>query len=104
MFKNAWICINKELNCDDPKNKKGFKWKGKIFSPNWIKVFDIKEFGGVMCAVVAIYHFMGCSYYGAEKIIPLSEFEKTDNWHFCNPRDEDERELPQRLTDLCSSI
>jgi len=72
-----YLCIcNGFLKCDSPNNKKGFSFKGKIFSPNWIKVFDIKEFDGVKCAVVKKHLNLGCDYYGAEYIIPLSEFEK----------------------------
>ena len=72
-----YLCIcNGFLKCDSPNNKKGFSFKGKIFSPNWIKVFDIKEFEGVNCAVVKKHFNLGCNYYGSEYIIPLSEFEK----------------------------
>ena len=83
-----YICVgNGFLKCDSPDNKKGFSFKGKIFSPTCIKVFDIKEFEGIKCAVVKKHFNLGCDYYGSEYIIPLSEFEnkiQSIYWESCS--------------------
>lgn len=72
-----YICIaNNFLYCDDPNNKKGFTFKGKIFSPNWINVYKMKNYGGVDCFIVRVHYHLGCDYEGADKIVPVSEFEK----------------------------
>jgi hypothetical protein len=64
------------LYCDDPHNKKGFTFKGKIFAPNWITVYEMGNYGGVDCFRVKVHHNTGVDYEGADKIVPISEFQK----------------------------
>ena len=92
-----WLCVCKDLTCDAFDNKKGYTWKGKIFTPHWLKIFDIAVFGGVLCAVVKCHHGLGCNYFGSTKIVPISEFQKQGkkaygwskdiDWYFCGARD-----------------
>ena len=70
------VVANNFLFCDDPRNKKGFTFKGKIYSPKWLNIYEIKNYGGVDCFRVRVHHHMGCNYEGSDKIIPVSEFQK----------------------------
>jgi hypothetical protein len=70
------VIANGFLYCDDPNNKKGFTFKGKIFAPKWINVYEMGNYGGVDCFRVRVHHNTGADYEGADKIVPVSELQK----------------------------
>jgi hypothetical protein len=70
------VICNGFLKCDDPNNKKGFTFNGKIFSSSWINVYEKCVYNDIPCFRVRIHHHMGCDYEGADKIVPEIEFNK----------------------------